>query len=90
MRAVVLRGPGAITFEEHPEPTATNGNVVVEVLAAGLNPVDLSRMLEAQLPSVPGNEGVGRLAGGERVYFERSVAPFGSFAQRALVESALG
>ena len=88
MRAVVLRSPGAIAFEEHPDPTAANGNVVVEVLAAGLNPVDLSRMLEAQLPSIPGNEGIGRLASGERVYFERTVAPFGSFAQRALVEAA--
>jgi NADPH2:quinone reductase len=88
MRAVVLRGPDAIAFEEHPEPTSANGNVVVDVLAAGLNPVDLSRMLEAELPSIPGNEGVGRLASGERVYFERTVAPFGSFAQRALVETA--
>ncbi len=88
MKAVVLRGADAIAFEEHPEPTGASGNVVVEVLAAGLNPVDLSRMLEAQLPSIPGNEGVGRLVSGERVYFERTVAPFGSFAQRAVVESA--
>lgn len=88
MRAVVLRGSGAIALEEYPEPTGANGNVVVEVLAAGLNPVDLSRMLEAELPSIPGNEGIGRLGNGERVYFERTVAPFGSFAQRALVETA--
>ena len=88
MRAVVLRGPEKIAFEEHADPIGANGHEVVEVLAAGLNPVDLSRMLEAQMPSIPGNEGIGRLASGERVYFERTVAPFGSFAQRALVETA--
>ena len=87
MRAVVLHGPGEIAFEQHADPRAANGNVVVDVLAAALNPVDLSRMLEAELPSIPGNEGVGRLASGERVYFERTVAPYGSFAQRALVEA---
>ena len=57
--------------------------------AAGLNPVDLMRLGEASLPAVPGNEGVGLLGDGTRVYFERTVAPFGSFAERALVESAL-
>jgi len=88
MKAVVLRGSGEIAFEEHPDPVSANGQAVVEVLAAGLNPVDLSRMLEADLPNIPGNEGIGRLAGGARVYFERTVAPFGSFAQRALVEAA--
>ncbi len=88
MRAVVLHAADAIAFEEHADPRSATGQEVVEVLAAGLNPVDLSRMLEAQLPSIPGNEGIGRLANGERVYFERTVAPFGSFAQRALVESA--
>jgi NADPH2:quinone reductase len=63
--------------------------VVVEVLAAGLNPVDLARLGEASLPAVIGNEGVGRLGDGTRVYFERTIAPFGSFAQRALVDAAL-
>ena len=88
MRAVVLHGPDEIAFEDHANPTSANGHEVVEVLAAGLNPVDLSRMFEAHLPSIPGNEGIGRLASGERVYFERTVAPFGSFAQRALIETA--
>jgi NADPH:quinone reductase-like Zn-dependent oxidoreductase len=61
---------------------------VVEVLAAGLNPVDLMRLGEAELPAVPGNEGVGVLDDGRRVYFERTIAPFGSFAERALVDAA--
>jgi NADPH:quinone reductase-like Zn-dependent oxidoreductase len=89
MKAVVLRGAGEIALEDFDEPTAGTGEVVVDVSAAGLNPVDLSRMDEAPLPSVPGNEGVGRLADRTRVYFERSLPPFGSFAQRALVDERL-
>lgn len=89
MMAVVLRGPGEIALEDFDEPTAGPGEVVVDVSAAGLNPVDLSRMEQAPLPSVLGNEGVGRLADGTRVYFERSLPPFGSFARRALVDERL-
>jgi len=37
------------------------------------------------LPLVVGNDGVGRLPDGRRVYFERTVAPFGSIAEKALV-----
>ena len=90
MIAVVVRAPGrAPALEQFDEPVAGEGQAIVEVLAAGLNPVDLMRMSDGPLPSVPGNEGVGRLASGERVYFERTLAPFGSFAQRALVAAAL-
>jgi NADPH:quinone reductase-like Zn-dependent oxidoreductase len=38
------------------------------------------------LPCVVGREGVGRRAGGERVYFDGSAPPFGSFAQRAPID----
>jgi len=89
MKAVVLRGPGELALEEFDEPVAGAGEAVVDVLAAGLNPVDLSRMEAAPLPSVPGNEGVGRLPDSTRVYFERTREPFGSFAQRALVDERL-
>jgi NADPH:quinone reductase-like Zn-dependent oxidoreductase len=88
MRAVVLRGPGELVFDEHADPSPSSALAVVTVRAAGLNPVDLTRMSEAALPSIPGNEGVGELDGAGRVYFERTVSPFGSFAQRALVEAA--
>lgn len=89
MKAVVLRGPDEIVFAEFEDPVAGDGEAVVEVLAAGLNPVDLIRMFEGDLPSVPGNEGVGLLENGERAYFERTLTPFGSFAQRAKVAVAL-
>jgi NADPH:quinone reductase-like Zn-dependent oxidoreductase len=63
----------------------------VEVLAAGVNPVDVAicagRFYAGQppLPCVAGREGVGTLDG-ERVYFDAPIAPFGSMAQRALVD----
>jgi len=89
MIAIVLRGPGELAYGEFEDPSAGAGETVVDVLRAGLNPVDLTRMSEAAVPSVPGNEGVGILPSGERVYFQRTLTPYGSFAQRALVDSSL-
>lgn len=59
----------------------------IDVLAAGINPSDRMRIGEGPFPRVIGNEGVGRLPSGERVYFERTIAPFGSFAERALIDA---
>ena len=90
MMAVVVRDAGAApVLEDFDEPVAGDGQTVVDVLAAGLNPVDLALMGSGPLPAVPGNEGVARLAGGGRAYFERAIAPFGSFAPRALVATEL-
>ena len=88
MMAVVCRGPGEIALEDRSAPVAGPDQRVVDVLAAALNPTDLIHMLDAELPSVPGNEGIGILDG-RRVYFERTLAPFGSFADRALVDQTL-
>jgi NADPH:quinone reductase-like Zn-dependent oxidoreductase len=90
MIGAVVRSAGAdpelIAF---PQPTAANGQALVQVLAAGLNPVDRLRRDEPPLPRVLGNEGVGLLPDGQRVYFERTVAPFGSFAPCALIDSSI-
>lgn len=96
MRAAILHEYG-----QPPQPGVTDepeaagdGQTVVEVLAAGLNPVDVSIASGAfhggspPLPYVVGREGVGRMAGGERVYFDSPVAPSGSFAERAAIETA--
>jgi NADPH:quinone reductase-like Zn-dependent oxidoreductase len=75
---------------EFDEPEAGEGQALVEVLAAGLNPVDVATATgefyegAPELPSVPGKEGVGMLDG-RRVYFDRAVQPFGSMAERALI-----
>jgi NADPH2:quinone reductase len=73
MRAAVLHEYGATpVVEDFADP---EGDDVVEVLAAGLNPIDLriaSGTLPArrpELPSVVGSEGIGRTQDGRRVYF---------------------
>jgi NADPH2:quinone reductase len=92
MRAAILRAYGAPPEPgEFDEPSPGDGEVVVEVEAAGLNPVDLASTSGAfyrgnpPLPSVPGLEGVGRDPDGRRVYFDGAVQPHGSLAERALV-----
>jgi NADPH:quinone reductase-like Zn-dependent oxidoreductase len=95
MHAAVLHEHGATpVYEAFEEPVAGPGQVVVEVAAAGVNPVDVRKASGTfasgppPLPSVVGSEGVGRIAGeGRRVYFGASVAPFGAFAERVLVRA---
>ncbi len=96
MRAVVLRAYGATPqLGEFDDPAPSgDDDVVVEVLAAGLNPVDISVASgrfyggAPPLPCVPGREGVGRLTGGGRVYFDQCVAPYGSLAERTMVRAS--
>jgi NADPH:quinone reductase-like Zn-dependent oxidoreductase len=91
MRAAVLHEYGVPSPGEFEEPVAADGQAVVEVLAAGLNPVDVAICAgrfyagKPPLPSVAGREGVGTLAG-KRVYFDAPIVPFGSMAERALVD----
>jgi NADPH:quinone reductase-like Zn-dependent oxidoreductase len=91
MRAAVLHDYGVPSAGEFDEPSAGPGQAVVEVLAAGVNPVDVAICAgrfyagKPPLPCVAGREGVGMLDGA-RVYFDGPVAPFGSMAQRALVD----
>jgi NADPH:quinone reductase-like Zn-dependent oxidoreductase len=93
MRAAVLREYGAPEPGEFEEPDAADGGAVVDVLAAGVNPVDISiaagRFYAGRppLPCVTGREGVARLQGA-RVYFDAPILPFGSMAERALIDPA--
>lgn len=93
VRAAVLREYGAPPEPgEFDDPEASDGHVVIEVRAAGLNPVDLAIASGSfyggspPLPSVVGREGVGRTADEGLVYFDRPVAPHGSFAERTVIE----
>jgi NADPH2:quinone reductase len=76
--------------DDFDEPQAGPDQAVVEVLAAGLNPVDAAICSgefyagRPPLPLIPGREGVG-LLDGRRVYFDAPVVPFGSMAERALI-----
>ncbi len=91
MKAAVLSSYGSSPeFGEFEEPSA-DGLALVEVEAAGINPVDHTIAegrfpgREPPLPSVVGLEGVGSLDG-RRVYFDTPVAPFGSMGERTLVD----
>jgi NADPH:quinone reductase-like Zn-dependent oxidoreductase len=91
VRAAVLREYGVPGAGEFEEPAPAPDQAVVEVLAAGVNPVDVAICAgrfyagKPPLPSVAGREGVGRLDGA-RVYFDAPIVPFGSMAERALIE----
>jgi NADPH:quinone reductase-like Zn-dependent oxidoreductase len=94
MRAVILRQYGSTpALGEFDDPRAADGEVVADVLAAGLNPVDLRRSSgtyyggSPPLPSVAGKEGVAALPDGRRVYFDPAVEPYGSFADRTLLDT---
>jgi NADPH:quinone reductase-like Zn-dependent oxidoreductase len=97
MRAAVLHEHGAVpevgSFRD-PEPET--GAEVLEVLAAGMNPVDI-RIASGTFPNerheppyAAGKEGVGRRPDGTMVYFDRSRGPFGAFAERTLVDEGSG
>ena len=91
VRAAVLHEHGsAPRFGEFDEPGREDGGIVIEVAAAGLHHLDLHKATGTfysgppPLPSVVGTDGVGH-HDGRRVYFDATVAPFGSMAKRALV-----
>ena len=97
MRAAVLTELGLPEAGEFDEPRAGDGDgdghAILEVAAAGLNPVDVTTAAGTfhagppPLPSVCGKEAVGTLDG-RRVYVGAAVPPFGTMAERALVDRA--
>lgn len=69
-------------------PQACEGATLINVDTAGLGGWDVlgAYRLGVQFPCVIRGEGVGRAPDGRRVYFgERSVAPFGAWAEQTLV-----
>jgi NADPH2:quinone reductase len=94
VRAAILTAygePPQVGDFDEPAPTA-DGQEVAQVLAAGMNPVDISTASgtfyggSPPLPSVVGREAVVRTAAGRTAYIDHSIAPFGSFAERTLIE----
>ena len=89
---MLIRQPGAgpELVGDHAEP---QGDIVVDVTAAPLNPVDLSiasgRFYAGppNTPYVPGVEGVGRAEDGKRYWFETGAGYIGdgSMAERAKI-----
>jgi NADPH:quinone reductase-like Zn-dependent oxidoreductase len=92
MDAALLQERGSPpTFGRFAEPCSGEGRVIVDVAVAGIDPIDIAIAAgrvagrEPPLPSVPGLEGIGTVDG-RRVYFDSPIRPFGSMAERALVE----
>jgi len=91
VRAAVLREYGVPQADEFPDPQAGEAQAVIDVHAAGLNPVDVAIAAgtfyggRPQLPVVPGREGIGVLDG-RRVYFDAPISPYGAMAERSLID----
>jgi NADPH:quinone reductase-like Zn-dependent oxidoreductase len=97
MRAAVLHAHSAVPeVGEFREPVAAPGAMVLEVLAAAMNPIDVRIASGAfplerhEPPYVAGKEGVGRRDDGGLVYFDRCREPFGAFAERTLIDAGTG
>lgn len=89
MKAAVITERGVLPImQDFPEPAAREGAVLIDVDTAGLGGWDVlgAYRLGVEYPCVIRGEGVGRTEDGQRVYFgERSVLPFGAWAERTLV-----
>ena len=78
-------------YEQFPEPIAGDGEVIVQVHAASLKPIDKQLASGShyasphELPVVCGSDGVGHLSDGQRVFFGGTRSPYGSMAQRTVV-----
>lgn len=89
MKAAVLREVGGIPeYGDFDDPPSDGEAVVLDVAAAGLNPIDLRiasgglPALRPQVPCVVCREGVGVTPDGRRVYFDVVSPPWGTAAER--------
>ncbi|MEH6386300.1 MAG: zinc-binding alcohol dehydrogenase family protein [Pseudomonas profundi] len=89
MKAAVITERGATpVMQEFKKPTPQEGAVLIHVDTAGLGGWDVlgAYRLGVEYPCVIRGEGVGRTDDGRRVYFgERSVLPFGAWAEQTVV-----
>jgi len=93
MRAAVVRSfENPPRYEEFTTPRPTEGQVLVDMLAAGLHPRVRSGAdgthytSDGRLPLIPGVDGVGRLPDGRRVYFVADDDAPGTMAEQALLD----
>ncbi len=92
MKAAVLHTLGKPPrCEEFPEPVAGDGEVIVQVHAAALKPVDKQLASgthyasSRKLPCVCGIDGACHLEDGQRVFFGGMRPPYGAMAERTVV-----
>ena len=95
MKAAVLHKFGkAPRYEDFPDPTLGDGEVLVEVKAVALENIDramargshfASRQFLPHLPAVVGSDGIGMLENGQLIGFGGMKPPYGSMAERAVI-----
>jgi NADPH2:quinone reductase len=95
MDAAVVRELGqAPEFGQFDEPVPAEGEALITVKAAALNPSTRATASGAhyasqrEVPFVVGLDGVGVLEDGKRVFFGGPRAPFGTFAQKVVAHQA--
>jgi NADPH:quinone reductase-like Zn-dependent oxidoreductase len=93
MKAAVIEAAGRKpVYGEFQEPSAAEGLEILTVHASALSQLAKGRASGSHYsadnvyPAVPGVDGVGTTADGRRVYFALPEAPFGSLAEKALVD----
>lgn len=88
--AVMQSAQSAPQYKTFEDPVPQEGEVGVQVLAAGLHPVVKSRAKGShytsggEYPLIPGIDGVGRLDDGRRVFFAAARPLLGTFAERCI------
>jgi len=93
--AVVNRFDAPPSYGEFEEPVAGDGEVLVEVSAAGFHRIVRGLASGSHygsagvLPMIPGVDGVGRLEDGTRVYFGRVRDQFGTMAERCVTARSM-
>jgi NADPH:quinone reductase-like Zn-dependent oxidoreductase len=81
-------------YQNFAEPNAAEGEVLIDVRAAGLHPIVKARASgshyssDGVVPLIPGLDGVG-VWDGSRVFFGFSRAPFGSMAERTVARRSM-
>jgi NADPH2:quinone reductase len=96
MQAAVVNVPGQPPkYQSFPEPVAGEGEVLIDVRAAGLHPLvkglasGRHYASSGGVPFVAGVDGVGALQDGRRVYFVFARKPWGTMAERTVVPQGM-
>lgn len=96
MRAVVINetgGPEVLSLEEVPDPVPGEGEVLIRVRAAGLNPVDWKfrrGMMPKPLPAILGSDASGVVEASLAEGFSEGEEVFGFVGSGAYAELAIG
>jgi NADPH2:quinone reductase len=82
-------------YQSFADPVAQEGEVLIDVRAAGLHQIVKARASgkhyssDGVVPMVPGVDGVGTLDDGTRVYFGSTRSPFGTMAERTITRPSM-